>query len=265
MNVKLRYREGSTLITAILILLLIIAIGIGITFSLNSRTRVIRFSSQGVTAQYVAESGMELALATLTQSRFDRDTFADTSSKLSSLPLDVPFQHDGEVQDVNVIEGSARFQANIVEDQQVAVDLVTSDQQLSEPLSKIALQWEPTDGFERVEVSWSGLDGNLVPTDRTFLTTSDASGVEIALGVDPNVGTRVQIKVLGSSVNNLVLVPLNDVGNPVKIEPSFQIEVTGKYGESEWTKRMVAPWRTPSTPLLQYVLFSDDPLQKPVL
>lgn len=253
---------------SLLIMVLVIGIGAGISFVLNTRIRVIQFSSHGVAAQYVSESAAELTLMQLTQSRFDRNSYDDTALALALIESPA-FQYGGSVKSVTVDKTVASYKTHLRKDESVTLDLIERDDQgLDFTLGALNLAWDSIDGLEKLEVSWTGLDtsGGTV-SGRTYLTTSNSGGVDVDFsGTSTDRGYRVTIKSLFSGVNNLTMKPkkVGGAGAP-NIDPAFAVKVTGEFGKSQWTKQYVAPWRAPSTPLLQYVIFSDDVLSKPVI
>lgn len=268
-NLRHRHASGSTLIMALLIMVLVIAIAAGIAYVLNTRTRVATFSRQGITAHYVSESAAELVLMNLTQSRFDRDTYDETLDAMQMVPEDpsYKFSHGGTIKKIEVQETTSQYKTHLSEDETVTLDLVERDEGgLDVTLDKLHFSWDTIDQSEKLEIAWSGLALNdALQSGRTYLTFSDAEGADVDFGgVTTDRGYRVTVKALTSGVNNLIMKPEGSGGSS-KIEPAFEVEVTGAFGDSEWTKRFVAPYRAPLTPLLQYVIFSDQTLTKPIL
>lgn len=267
-NVRYRHASGSTLIMSLLIMVLVLSIAAGITYVLNGRTRVASFSRQGITAQYVSESAAELVLMNLTQSRFDRDTYEQTFDAMEKVPGDASykFSHGGTIKTINVQKTTAQYKTNLSEDETVTLDLIQRDENdLGFTLDELNFSWDTIDKNEKLEIAWTGLASNdALQSGRTYLTFSDSGGADVDFGgFTTERGYRVTVKALGSGVNNLVMKPKGS-GAPT-IEPAFEVEVTGSFGDSEWTKRFVAPYRAPVTPLLQYVIFSDQTLSKPIL
>ena len=157
------------------------------------------------------------------------------------------------------------------EDESTTLDLIERDSGgLSfNELSALNLRWDPINDQEKLEVSWVGLDPSRDPVSgRTYLTTSDHTGEDIDFDATPSDhGYRVTVKSLFSGVNNLVMTPRKRGigGGPPNIDPAFSVSVTGEFGKSRWTRRYVVPYRASATSLLQYVIFSDDVLSKPVI
>lgn len=292
-----RSSPGVVSLIALVLMATITATAVGSSAVIISELQQTESTDQSVMALYAAEAGVEDALFMVKHYRGQAETLADTKSALldpaprAVLPNATRWSRGAEVEE--------RFIASRLGPDQVAtLDVFNPDDPTGQSgIESLKVEWgDDCNGFSQLEITmftWPASSSFAFDpsTQRVFKETwsCNITGrrcttiVVNALGgtpggnadINPGNVYRFIFRTLvpqGSaaqcSINNLVFtgydVPNapNDPSHIVDIPARIAVKSTGSFGKSLQALTASVPWRAPVSGLLNFVIFSEEAIQK---
>jgi hypothetical protein len=268
-------KNGSVLLLALFIMaaMMIVALGLAaLAIKQINQTKDIR---QSTISFYVAESGVEEGLYQLRK----------MSAGVSTLTTKMAANGDFEV--VNPADAYYRLQGwnnetlvydHLNKNEVTGVDLLNVDNVSGSSFIKtIGLQWDGKP-LSWLEVTWrslgtGGFYNPSLPARMRLLPFSEGGGeqtIDLTVG-DPSYPMHsVEIKALYDEVKNLRIKAYDQNGVQVNIPSRIYVSASGEYPKGVTTRArnnitVSLPAKTPLSPMFDYVVFSENNLEKNIL
>lgn len=265
-----------TLVLALLIMSAITAVAVGLSVLLANETITTRGITFAVTSYYGSESAIESGLWVIKDSR---QQGLDIDETITRLGTDIA-PTSGQLTDPRVTwEREAASLSQSIEfdmgkDQSAFLQLFNPDlgqQTYADAPRKIKLEWTAGSGAN-VQLTWTGWDplNGFAPNSGQIYPVSSGVLTDLTdLSNPANQPTRLylQIRAFDDAVQNLVVTSYKNDGTPIDIPSQIILTARGTFpqGALSSTQALSAsvPWLLPVSGIYSYVLFSEDPLDKP--
>ncbi len=284
--------RGFILPLSLLILASVTAITASLTRGLFSGISVARGTSGAVTAYFAAETGVEKALYTVKTLRLAASgTFQNAIDTLNAPAFSGVLPAPGTSFTVSASKNES-INLGLKENQVTTVDLFDPDNLLTAGGGVGCLDLNAKDAnpspvnttvpwleVTYVQLTPSGADIGLDPTTavETLLESDRLNPLTTQLAVtnlpkqisslSMTKNYRVRFKALYDDIKQLTVVTRQSCpGNSVDLKSRLVIKVVGAYpANSSGTRQAItasASWLTPSSPLFDYALFSEEAIEK---
>lgn len=281
-----RRRSGVVLLLALLLMAAITASTIAVSVVINTTSRQSKNLDDFILSSLAADSGLERSLAIVTAGR----KAASLSTTVGAATgFNSPVQTNRASYSVTATSSSGPLTVpSLSAGQSFTFDIIDADGPCTgvEAPSLLSLNGVGTSGV--LDVSWVVIayDGTTSYTGRTFLTNSGyTSGPPIDLkivateqsntpstpslftGVCKPLGFRIRVRAGSGPVSNVTATPYTTVGCvapatscPASIPSRIAITSTGQTGATRSVKTATVLWQLPSSPLFNFVIFTEGPI-----
>lgn len=267
-------QKGTVLLIALLVLAAIMATASGLSILIVGQLKISGNFDASLQSYYAAESGLERSLWVVRDQRENGRTLLETVTMLGVgevlIDPSTGVRYTIDAGDVQV--ESNQFQVSILpENRSAQVDLFDPDgSNFSSDVYELRLSWaDDCSGCSRLEitaVSWA--EGGTINVDggrvEKFYRTFGEQGTAVPLD-DANVYS-IRLKNIagagGGTISSLTLMPLDRNGIPVSIPSRLVIRSTGESASTRQVLQAMLPWRIPPSGLYDYVLFSEEGIDK---
>lgn len=281
-----RDRRGIVMLLSLLVLSAITAVAVSMAViiikDVNSASNV----DHAIQAYYAAESGIEKGLSLVKQGRYDQDTLAEMVAQFPA-PPDPPLSDN--------LENSAAWQLTAATNEAYTISYLKKNQSLVldlydptwpnpdaggfESFTVEALDAQPEANPAWLEISYfpweitgSGLLWNDLKVQKRLLSISEtAPNTPTIFDLLPNEYYRIRVKALFDDIKN-VRVSAYDEDDPSACDPAYSctkaipnrvlISALGSSGANQARLTASVPWQVPVSGIFDYVLFSEQPLDK---
>ena len=259
---------------ALLVMAAIMATATGLSVIVIGQLRITNNFDTSLQAYYAAETGLEQALWRISDTRKNNGVLSDALADAASgqVVIDSVKNVRYTIDSADVSAESGEFVIpELRENRSAQLDLFDPDgTNISSDVASLRLAWsDDCGGCTRLEVtaiSWA--EGGTINPDggavEKFFRTYGEQGTAVPLN-DHNVYS-IRLKNLGvagqGTIRNLTLTPRDAGGNSVDISSRIQIRSEGQSAASRQTLQAELPWRVPISSLFDYVLFSEEGIDK---
>jgi Tfp pilus assembly protein PilX len=266
-------QNGVTLVSALLVMALVSAIAIGLAVTILNHVNTTRDINYAVSAFYSADSSLEQGLWIIQQARRDNLSLQETLAKLNAEgsldPEAVP--NPKTVWKRTAAEKNETVSYDLGAEQEASVELYNPDQLTpgyTDAPQYIKVSWVDPTGQAKVQVSWIGwvANGGYIGGNGQFYPYDNGTTVNI---VDPALPTRIylRIKAKDGGVANLTVESFKYDGSQIDIPSQIALTATGEFPAGGISSKQAlsasVPWLLPISGLYSYVLYSEDPINKP--
>lgn len=273
-------RRGSTLVFVLFIMLVAMVITTTVTTVVVNNLRVARSYVQQTGAYYAMDSGLERALYYVQTARANR-----TLSAVQTAAVTTAF--------TGTLDNAASYTIATTVRSAEPLALATGeaaqwDIYEEEATSETSYQLAPLDSLSNIVITWTE-SANCVPTTSqieasfsqwTATEWEDISDVDTVrthwvdtcgtdcmhpFGVDDTHLYKVRVKALNCDITNVLVTPYNsDIPTPSVLTVANLVDVSsqGTVGEATRQGNALAPWNPALTSYYDYVLFSEETVEK---
>lgn len=278
--------QGAILLIALLIISGLTAIGLGVSVVIFTNLRSTSVVDNSIAAIYSSESGMEWSLEQVAEARSDgTPSLATVMSTIQAKQVTfTPPTGNGASWKTNESNSLA---TNVVldaaEGKSVQLDLFDPGNERSgyNNIKKISISAVPTSGW--AEVSWVAWNGNsFISNSRTVLVSPSELGTGRTLDLygtgdvnDPIFNSltagqtllayRVNVKARFGDLNDVTIQALDGASptpNVIPIPNRVFLKSRGASGGAAVALTTSIPWRLPTSSLFDFVIFSDESIEK---
>lgn len=259
---------------ALLVMAAVMATATGLAVIVIGQLRITNNFDTSLQAYYAAETGLEQALWRIADNRKNKGVLADALSDAApgQVVIDSVKNVRYTIDPGDVVAQSGEFTVpELLENRSAQLDLFDSDgTNINSDVASLRLSWsDDCAGCTRLEItaiSWA--EGGTINPDggrvEKFFRTYGEQGT--ALPLDSSNVYSIRLKNLGvagqGTVRDLTLTARDASSNTVDIPSRIQIRSEGQSAASRQTLQAELPWRVPISSLFDYVLFSEEGIDK---
>lgn len=279
MSVKHQQQRGAVLLIALLIIAGLTAIGLGVSVIIFNGLRSAALVDHSITATYASEAGLEWSLEKLAEGRADGLSLTAVMSPVNGIRSGQgSFATNGASwRTADSSDLTDELVADVATGNTVQLDLFN-------PLAETAvsgteqIEVKAASGSGWAEVSWVAWDGqDFIPNSRTELINptnlTSATVIDLVTIRDPELQAlvtsgrqllafRVKVKARFGDLNDITIKALNGSGAKVNIPNRAFLKSNGKSGDATIALTASIPWRLPTSPLFDFVVFSEESIEK---
>lgn len=276
-------RSGVVLLLSLILMMTITASTIGVAAVIGSTTRQSQNLSDFITASLAADSGLERGLMAVKLGRVDQSLDTTVSDAIPPALADLRDADGNIIAQYGLLANNTAnaFQIKTLHQNESAVFDVYKDQAGNVPL-KLKIEGDPTPLLEnRLQVSWIIInsDGTTTLSGRTDpdltivakpacdqINLLDNIRTEIRntpgnQGTGQQLGFRVRVTATKNDLFNLSFTP-QSIGatcttGDTNLSNQINMTSTGTAGNTRSEKNASVLWQLPSSPLFNYVLFTE--------
>jgi hypothetical protein len=254
-----------TLVSALLVMALISAIAIGLSVVVLSQVNTTRDINFAVSSYYSADSALDQGLWIIKQARRDNLDITSTLAKLTKT---------GALSDARAtwkrtaVAKNETVKFDLGAEQVVSVELYNpASADYANAPQKIKVAWTDPTGLANIQVSWVGwVPAGFVGGNGDFFPFPNDSVVNIS---DSSRPTRIYLRIRAKDhgVTNLTVQSFKSDDTLIDIPSQITLTVTGNFPTGALSSKQAlsasVPWILPLSGLYSYVLYSEDPIDKP--
>lgn len=274
--------QGAVLLITLLIISGLTAIGLGVSVVIFSNLRSTSLVDNSISAIYASETGLEQSLEVVNEGRADGVPLGSVIASIQALQATLP----SNKAKWSTIESNSQTDTLLLDAQEgksSQLDLFdptveTQGAGTTNKIEKISIKAVPTSGW--AEVSWVAWNGNaFISNSRTVLVGPTELGTGKVIDLygtgdvnDPifNALTagqqlrafRVNVKARFGDLNDVEIQALDTNNNVVPIPNRIYIKSRGSSGGAAVGLTASIPWRLPTSALFDFVVFSDESIEK---
>jgi hypothetical protein len=284
-------QRGAILLIALLIISGLTAVGLGVSVIIFNNLRATSLVDNSIAGIYAAEAGMEWGLERVFEGRADGlslgvEPCAATGTVICNIKLQPTVIFPANNARWNTADSSALVDTvllDVANGQSAQLDLFNPADEKSDynNIAGIRVSAVPTAGW--AEVSWTAWDGQVfISNSRTVLInpsdlTEPGHVIDLVTVQDPELDNlipgnrvfrafRVNVKARFGDLNDVSIQAVSNVNDPdnsvVDIPNRVYIKSRGSSGGSSLAITASVPWRLPTSALFDFVVFSDESIEK---